>query len=155
MLHRVEVSPRPLTAYQPLISGAVLREINHPAASLRGRRVVHINATPRTTGPNAWPNTPSASPRRASSGSAIRTEARRIGGGATVQPLAAWLACPRGREGGDDALREQANAAQRLRVRHAAVVEGPRDSREPERLAPVLDRLHAAGGIADDHVPVS
>src|SRR5438132_10457999 len=50
MLHRVDVSPRPLTAYQPLISRALLREVQVLAASLRGCRVVHINATPQGGG---------------------------------------------------------------------------------------------------------
>src|SRR4051794_40871317 len=45
MLHRVDVSPRPLTAYERLISGPLLREINGLARSLHGCRVVHINAT--------------------------------------------------------------------------------------------------------------
>jgi len=50
MLHRVEVAPRPLTAYEPLIQRALLREINSLARSLRGCRVVHINATPQGGG---------------------------------------------------------------------------------------------------------
>src|SRR5215208_5284639 len=50
MLHHVEVSPRPLTAYERLIPGALLREVQALAASLRGCRVVHINATPQGGG---------------------------------------------------------------------------------------------------------
>src|SRR5215212_10466773 len=50
MLHYVEVSPRPLTAYERLIPGALLREVQSLAASLRGCRVVHINATPQGGG---------------------------------------------------------------------------------------------------------
>jgi trehalose synthase len=50
VLHRVDVSPRPLTAYEPLISRTLLREIHRRAAPLRGCRVVHISATPQGGG---------------------------------------------------------------------------------------------------------
>jgi trehalose synthase len=50
MLQHVEVSPRPLTAYERLIPGALVREVRTLAASLRGCRVVHINATPQGGG---------------------------------------------------------------------------------------------------------
>jgi trehalose synthase len=46
MLHRVDVAPRSLTAYERVMPDAFRREIGSLAASLRGRRVVHINATP-------------------------------------------------------------------------------------------------------------
>jgi trehalose synthase len=50
MLHSVDVSPRPLTAYERLIPGALLHEVQTLATALRGRRVVHINATPQGGG---------------------------------------------------------------------------------------------------------
>jgi len=50
MLHRVEVAPRPLTAYEPLLQTAQTREIRSLARWLRGCRVVHINATPQGGG---------------------------------------------------------------------------------------------------------
>src|SRR4051795_3280217 len=46
MLHCVDVAPRSLARYERLIPEALVREIRARAASLRGRRVVHINATP-------------------------------------------------------------------------------------------------------------
>ena len=45
-MFRVDVSPRSIAAYERLIPDAMCREIASLAALLRGRRVVHINATP-------------------------------------------------------------------------------------------------------------
>jgi trehalose synthase len=50
MLQCVEVAPRRLTAYERLIPEALYHEIADRAASLRGSRVVHINATPQGGG---------------------------------------------------------------------------------------------------------
>jgi trehalose synthase len=50
MLQRVDVAPRALTAYEPLLRAALLREIHSLAASVRGCRVVQINATPQGGG---------------------------------------------------------------------------------------------------------
>jgi trehalose synthase len=50
MLHCVDVVPRPLALYERLIPEALVREIRARAAPLRGRRVVHINATPQGGG---------------------------------------------------------------------------------------------------------
>src|SRR3982751_6296909 len=50
MLQRVEVAPRALPAYEPLVRRALGREIDGLAAALRGCRVMHINATPQGGG---------------------------------------------------------------------------------------------------------
>lgn len=45
MLQRVDVGPRPIEQYQPIIGRQAVRELHALAGRLRGRRLAHINAT--------------------------------------------------------------------------------------------------------------